>query len=94
MCKEEKDQLVLYEIIQLQENGSRNVFVSILTEEAPFYPPLKPMQGFKGFDTIILYVQLSASSKVWWQLDQLSIINPISWKTFILVSNIHGAGMI
>ena len=37
--------------------------------------PRKPMYGFEGFDTIILYVQLSASSKVWWQLDQLSIID-------------------
>ena len=56
--------------------------------------PCKPTQDFKGFDTIILYVQLSASSKVGWQLDQLSIIDPISWKTFILVSNIHGACVI
>ena len=56
--------------------------------------PRKPTQGFKGFKTIILYVQLSASSEVWCQLDQLSIIDPISWKTFILVSNIHGSCMI
>ena len=49
MCKEEKFQLVLYEIIQLQENGSRNVFVSILTEEAPSYPPPKTNIGFRGF---------------------------------------------
>ena len=56
--------------------------------------PRKPMYGFEGFDTIILYVQLSASSKICWQLDQLSIIDPISCKTFILVSNIHGAWVI
>jgi len=39
VCKKEKDKLGLYEIIQLQANGSRNVLVSILTEEAPSYPP-------------------------------------------------------
>ena len=54
----------------------------------------KPAQGFEDFNSITLYVELSASSKVWWQLDQLSIINPISWKIFILASNIHGAWVI
>ena len=78
-----------------KRNGTGNVIIFVLPKKHHLYPPFKPTQGFRGFRYYhTIYLQLSVPSKVLWQLDQLSIIDSISWKTFILVSNIHGACMI
>ena len=64
---------------ELKKNGSRNVIIFVYwPKKHHFTHPHKPRQGFQVLDTITPYVQLSASSKVRWQLDPLSIIDSIS----------------
>ena len=76
-----------------KRNGTGNVIIFVLPKKHHLYPPFKPTQGFRGFRYYhTIYVQLSVPSKVLWQLDQLSIIDSISWKASF--SNIRGACMI